>query len=268
MPHFLPTVWPGTVLQQPVVSRPAAVKVHDGQWLELLGPDEDVAIPTGFYLRELTVGRPRTAEDAAAFVQQWGRSADVDYRDLRAGEAHRRVYEVRAQREGLLTKTGSFLDKFAIFAGHDVDELVRVRTSVVHVAEVLYRAEEMSWLADHTLAWKRGDDRDEDAWTLYLEGLNAALSAFQVSMVVEGQDRPHSLPNITAYSVGALQLYNDVAIGATYRECANETCAVVFTTQRGTAAHYQRTSGTKYCTNKCARAQAERERRRRSKGAR
>ena len=120
----------------------------------------------------------------------------------------------------------------------------------------------MSRLAEHAQASNAGENISASGWEVFLECVNAALSAFQVHVVQE-EDRPFALPCLTAYSVAVLQLYNDLATGATYRVCASETCDVVFTGQRGTAVHYQRTSGTKYCTKKCARAQAERERRRR-----
>ncbi|MGX1762922.1 hypothetical protein ACWIG5_39560, partial [Streptomyces lydicus] len=65
-------------------------------------------------------------------------------------------------------------------------------------------------------------------------------------------------------SVAFLQLYNHLAEDATIRTCANETCGRDFVRQRGRAEYGQnRTSGIKYCTRECARAQAQREHRRR-----
>ncbi len=46
----------------------------------------------------------------------------------------------------------------------------------------------------------------------------------------------------------------------TVHQCANERCDRAFVRQRGRAAHRQhRTTGVKYCSRECARAQAQRE---------
>ncbi|MGW6483804.1 hypothetical protein ACWGDS_39160 [Streptomyces sp. NPDC055059] len=90
--------------------------------------------------------------------------------------------------------------------------------------------------------------------------LHAALPVFSIGIGNLTDRRP------TIYSVAYLQLYNHIAEKATIRECANETCRRSFVRQRGRAEYGQnRTSGIKYCTRECARAQAQRELRRRRK---
>ncbi|MFE7015734.1 hypothetical protein ACFVAQ_35450 [Streptomyces sp. NPDC057651] len=92
------------------------------------------------------------------------------------------------------------------------------------------------------------------------KSLHAALGSFSVGVGSLTDRRP------TIYSVAYLQMYNHIAENAVVRECASETCRRAFVRQRGRAEYGQnRTSGIKYCTRECARAQAQRELRRRRK---
>lgn len=94
-----------------------------------------------------------------------------------------------------------------------------------------------------------------------LEGsIGAALRKFSVGIGGLEERWP------TIYSVSFLQLYNHLAEGATTRRCANETCLRAFVRQRGRAEYEQyRTEGVRYCSRACARAQAQRQLRRRRK---
>jgi hypothetical protein len=66
--------------------------------------------------------------------------------------------------------------------------------------------------------------------------------------------------------VSFLQLYNHLVEKAEFRQCANEPCGKTFVRQRGRAEFGQhRTSGILYCSRDCARAQAQRQLRRRRK---
>lgn len=68
------------------------------------------------------------------------------------------------------------------------------------------------------------------------------------------------------YYICCLELFNHIADNAAYKVCANEPCGRLFVRQEGGARHGQhRTVGLKYCTPKCARAQAAREYRRRQR---
>lgn len=70
------------------------------------------------------------------------------------------------------------------------------------------------------------------------------------------------------YQICALELYNHIAENAEYRICANETCRKLFVHQSGTAQYGQyRSKGVLYCSNLCARAQAQRQLRRRQAAA-
>ncbi|MFB8267497.1 hypothetical protein ACFC96_12900 [Streptomyces sp. NPDC055955] len=90
--------------------------------------------------------------------------------------------------------------------------------------------------------------------------LHAALHVFSIGISNLADRHP------TIYTVAYLQLYNHIAEKATIRECADDTCRRSFVRQRGRTEYGQnRTSGIKYCTRECARAQAQRELRRRRK---
>lgn len=66
------------------------------------------------------------------------------------------------------------------------------------------------------------------------------------------------------YSVCCAELFNHIVEGARYKTCANETCGRLFVRQQGRAEHGQhRTRGVKYCSSECAKAQAQRQYRRR-----
>jgi hypothetical protein len=70
--------------------------------------------------------------------------------------------------------------------------------------------------------------------------------------------------DIPLFSILCLELFNHICGEIPYSECENERCRRLFVRQRGRAIHGQhRTSGVKYCSAECARAQAQRAYRRR-----
>jgi hypothetical protein len=97
--------------------------------------------------------------------------------------------------------------------------------------------------------------------------LNAALRNISAGILTSyGEEKDKHW--LTVYSSCFLQLYNHLAEQAVVKQCANEPCGRPFVRQRGRANFDQyRMEGVKYCSRSCARAQAQRELRRRHKSA-
>jgi hypothetical protein len=79
--------------------------------------------------------------------------------------------------------------------------------------------------------------------------------------ITVGTESPHA---VSLFELCAAELYNHVVARPSYKRCANESCKRLFVLQSGRAEHGQhRTSGVKYCSASCARAQNQRRYRRR-----
>jgi hypothetical protein len=95
-------------------------------------------------------------------------------------------------------------------------------------------------------------------------GLSLGLEAFSPRLQSDWEPDVFNLHYHWTYEICCLELFNHVVEGARYMRCANERCSRLFVRQRGRAVHGQhRTRGVKYCSGSCARAQAQRQYRRR-----
>jgi hypothetical protein len=167
---------------------------------------------------------------------------------------------------------------------HEVWERHRGTTLPVHAAEVALRVRAMQRTTNHLLAYLAGESvapawrdcaNDDQAWSNFIRWTGAALRDFHVRIDVEviGQPpRPEDLQlhevYTSTYSAGMLQLVNDLATGETVRTCANERCRHSFVRQLGRSAYGgHRKRSVLYCSNTCARAQYQREKRRRDRAA-
>jgi hypothetical protein len=129
---------------------------------------------------------------------------------------------------------------------------------------------ESAALREHAELAALGRSREADAWRVFvnvhahllrdhLPGLSVWLNHGRASLRVATLPRSIS----TALMV---QLHNVVVDGIEIRRCANETCQRPFTRQRGRALKGQyRSTGVMYCDAACAKAQMQREHRRRKR---
>ena len=149
---------------------------------------------------------------------------------------------------------------------------------LVHAAEVAWRVRAMQRTTNHLLAYLAGEpltphwrdcEDDGDAWRNFIAFTGAALRNFHVRVELESIDRPQPPDETSLYTAAMLQLVNDLAANETIHTCANETCRRPFVRQLGRSTYGgHRRTGTLYCTSNCARAQYQREKRRRDRAAR
>ena len=99
-----------------------------------------------------------------------------------------------------------------------------------------------------------------DIWSVFNTMLTSGVQVFAPRVVLEE-------PEVNVFEAGSQQLVDlMLSPNATPRRCANETCRRLFIYQRGEGiGKWRRSTGVLYDTPKCARAQAQREYRRRSR---
>lgn len=280
-PRFRPTLWPGSTIPVPPLARRIKNVRVKGDWiLWTPAPFEDrpaVELPEDFYLRELMELRADDLEGAARMMAAYGPlfGADRDdlsfdnedvyfeVQDIPEPDSEQQPYPFGVHRDLVAvyvrTAQGAITTWLACQREGGLEELVRPHVTEETLADL------RSQTQDRKASWPQSLEELQEILieaelTSLQEVLNRALGRFSIGI----GDLSDRYP--TVYSAAFLQLYNHLVEGATVHHCANEKCGRAFVRQRGRAAYRQhRTTGVKYCSRECARAQAQRELRRRRK---
>jgi hypothetical protein len=141
--------------------------------------------------------------------------------------------------------------------------LVRTLTSIYHLHESgnLTHGAIQEWQWD--TPWVEPPIDAVDGHSFLTMETNRLLSAV-TPMVGFGNQKQTPFTLLDAL---VIQFFNDVADGVSYKTCANEPCQGLFVNQIDRKGQrHSRRNGTLYCSPRCARAQAQRNYRRRSNG--
>lgn len=277
-PRFRITAWPGHALPEPGV---LAVEHVDqcGEWFGLRLGSSHVAIPREAYLREVRDADANSLDDLRKLATMgiWRPLADgAGARDLAISD--------EKQLSNTLTRFHAEARSSMPPDDYDREPAYQLFEGClpVHADEIAIRVRVLQMAVDHVEAYHAGRplapawrdcETDAEAWEQFSRWSTAALRDFHVRVIVEaeGNEDPEMRRGdvyTTVYGVAWLQLVNDLAEGLPMRVCANESCGRSFVRQLGRSVYGQsRTEGIRYCSADCARAQAQREYRRRKRKA-
>jgi hypothetical protein len=111
--------------------------------------------------------------------------------------------------------------------------------------------------------------RESDCWPRFTEALNVGLTPLRAHIehaapLGDGGSFLFGLPQVGLYSAVCRQIFNLVVQQPAARHCENATCGRVFVHQLGGSKYGQhRSKGLRFCSPSCARAETQRQYRRR-----
>lgn len=112
------------------------------------------------------------------------------------------------------------------------------------------------WRLPRLAGMEPGDELEAGAAEFLTLVLREGLAHAGPWIVVSANGDAEAVPDLPLFAVCTVELFNHVVARSPYRRCANETCGRLF-------ALAGRRKDTLYCSRTCARAQAQREFRRR-----
>lgn len=246
----------------PKVTAVTDVEVVDGDWITWMYdiPEFAQPLPDEFYLREMATFdfESEDVEAVAEIVKTYGLPFESDYQEWNGEYFAWEQRSIAASERERYQGDASVAIKNPGMSLHIVEAQTHF-DAIRFIREAWIECSETGSMAEYSAIYRV---TEEETRREFLAVLNKGLRLAHARAInPEAPEEP-----ATIYGACCLQLYNHIAEKARFKRCANESCRQVFVRQRGRASSGQyRTEGVRFCTRECARAQAQRELRRRKK---